>query len=152
MRDLQYEMRCAVVDFVDRIAALALRAAIETLESAFDPRCTAMAPWPEQPPHGRRDKRTAAELEQLSASLVTFVQQNPGLGVEQINHRLGTTRADLALPLRRLIANGLLHTKGCKRSTKYYPAEVGPPQPVVILADEHAIGPPGYEASAPCSA
>jgi hypothetical protein len=133
MRDLQYEMRCAVVDFVDRIAALALRAAIETLESAFDPRRTArMAPWPEQP-HGRRDKRTAAELEQLSASLVTFVQQNPGLRVEQINHRLGTT-------------------KGRKRSTKYYPAEVGPPQPVVILADEHAVGPPGYEASAPCLA
>jgi hypothetical protein len=70
MRDLQYEMRCAVVDFVDRIAALALRAAIEILESAFDPRRTAMmAPWPEQLPHGRRDKRTAAELEQLSASL-----------------------------------------------------------------------------------
>jgi CRP-like cAMP-binding protein len=141
------------VDFVDRIAALALRAAIETLESAFDPRrMSVMTLWPERPPRRRRDKRTAAELAQLSASLLTFVQQNPGLRVEQINHRLGTTRATLALPLRRLIANGVLHTKGRKRSTKYYPAEVGHPQPVVLLADEHAIGRPEHEASAPCSA
>jgi predicted transcriptional regulator len=49
-----------------------------------------------------------------------FVAKHPGLRIEQINKQLGTTTKDLALPIRKLIADGSLKAKGKKRSTTYF--------------------------------
>ena len=49
--------------------------------------------------------------------------KHPGLRIEQINKQLGTTTKDLALPIRKLIAEGALKTKGEKRSTAYFASE-----------------------------
>jgi len=68
----------------------------------------------------RGAKRGADELEQLSARFVQFVHDNPGLRIEQINKQLGTTTAALALPIRKLIAEGKITVKGQKRSTTYF--------------------------------
>lgn len=68
----------------------------------------------------RGAKRGADELEQLSARFVQFVHDNPGLRIEQINKQLGTTTAALALPIRKLIADGKITVKGQKRSTAYF--------------------------------
>ena len=57
-----------------------------------------------------------ADLERL----LTFVSKHPGLRIEQINKQLGTTTKDLALPIRKLIADGAIKTKGEKRSTTYF--------------------------------
>lgn len=65
-------------------------------------------------------KRGTDELEQLSARFVQFVHDNPGLRIEQINKQLGTTTAELALPIRKLIAEGKITVKGQKRSTTYF--------------------------------
>ena len=43
-----------------------------------------------------------------------------GLRIEQIHKELGTTTKDLALPIRKLIAEKRIKTKGQKRSTTYY--------------------------------
>jgi hypothetical protein len=43
--------------------------------------------------------------------------------IEQINKQLGTTTKDLALPIRKLISEGALKTKGEKRSTQYFAGE-----------------------------
>jgi hypothetical protein len=40
--------------------------------------------------------------------------------IEQINKQLGTTTKDLALPIRKLISEGAITTKGQKRSTTYF--------------------------------
>jgi hypothetical protein len=69
---------------------------------------------------GRGAKRTAADLDQLGTSFVSFVAKHPGLRIEQINKELGTSTKDLALPIRKLIAEGQIKTKGKKRSTTYF--------------------------------
>lgn len=131
MSDFQNEMNRTVQGFVAQITELARRAAINTLESAFGgraPRAGAAAvavAAPSvgrvgRPRGGRGGKRTPADLEALSERVGSFVKANPGLRIEQINKQLGTTTKDLALPIRKLVADGVINTKGQKRSTTYF--------------------------------
>jgi hypothetical protein len=134
MSDFQNEMNRTVQGFVAQITELARRAAITTLESAFGERAarggsaaTVVASITGagtgrvgRPRGGRGAKRTAADLEALSERVATFVKSNPGLRIEQINKELGTTTKDLALPIRKLIADGVINAKGQKRSTTYF--------------------------------
>ncbi|HET9620659.1 MAG TPA: hypothetical protein VFP84_04790, partial [Kofleriaceae bacterium] len=73
-----------------------------------------------RPRGGRGAKRTSADLDALSERFASFVKSNPGLRIEQINKQLGTTTKDLALPIRKLIADGTISAKGQKRSTTYF--------------------------------
>jgi hypothetical protein len=132
MTDFQNDMNHAVQGFVTQITELARRAAISTLESAFGGGSTrggarVLVPSPAdiapagRPRRGRGAKRTAADLEALSTKFASFVKANPGLRVEQINKELGTTTNELALPIRKLISEGMISAKGQKRSTTYHP-------------------------------
>jgi hypothetical protein len=136
MSDFQNEMNHAVQGFVAQIAELARRAALDTLESAFGSRSgrnggggraavatIAGGGRAGRPRGGRGAKRTAADLEMLSDKFGSFVKSNPGLRIEQINKELGTTTKDLALPIRKLIADGKITAKGQKRSTTYFPGK-----------------------------
>ena len=133
MSDFQNEMNRVVQGFVSQITELARRAAIDTLESAFGARggrgaSAAVAALTGgslgrvgRPRGGRGAKRSSADLEALSDKFASFVKANPGLRIEQINKQLGTTTKDLALPIRKLISDGVVSAKGQKRSTTYYP-------------------------------
>ena len=142
MSDFQNEMNRVVQGFVAQIAELARRAAIDTLESAFGgggggggraarsggaagaaTAAIASASFGRvgRPRGGRGAKRTAADLDALSDKFASFVKANPGLRIEQINKQLGTTTKDLALPIRKLISDGVVSAKGQKRSTTYFP-------------------------------
>ena len=136
MTNFQNDMNHAVQGFVAQITELARRAALDTLESAFGgktgrvgaaPAVAAMAPpgvvRAGRPRGGRGAKRTAEDLEALSEKFATFVKANPGLRIEQINKELGTTTKDLALPIRKLIADKEISAKGQKRSTTYFPGK-----------------------------
>jgi hypothetical protein len=134
MSDFQNEMNRTVQGFVAQITELARRAAIDTLESAFTGRggrnggasAIALATGlgrVGRPRGGRGAKRTAADLEALSERFASFVKSNPGLRIEQINKELGTTTKELALPIRKLISDGLITPKGKKRSTTYFPGK-----------------------------
>ena len=134
MSDFQNEMNRAVQGFVAQITELAHRAAIDTLESAFGGRGARGAPAATaaltpnlgrvgRPRGGRGAKRSQEDLEALSERFGSFVKANPGLRIEQINKQLGTTTKDLALPIRKLISDGLISVKGQKRSTTYYPGK-----------------------------
>ena len=139
MSDFQNEMNHAVQGFVAQIAELARRAALDTLESAFGSRggggggrngggraaLVALTGGARagRPRGGRGAKRTAADLEMLSDKFASYVKANPGLRIEQINKELGTTTKDLALPIRKLIADGKVTAKGQKRSTTYFPGK-----------------------------
>jgi predicted transcriptional regulator len=61
----------------------------------------------------------------LSDKFASYVKANPGLRIEQINKELGTTTKDLALPIRKLIADGKITAKGQKRSTTYFAGKRG---------------------------
>ena len=71
-------------------------------------------------------KRTAADLVALSERFAAFVKANPGLRIEQINKELGTVTKDLALPIRKLLADGVITSKGQKRSTTYFAGKKAP--------------------------
>jgi len=133
MNNFQNDMNHAVQGFVAQITELARRAAIDTLESAFGgkvsrssgppatvPRATATVVRAGRPRGGRGVKRALADLEALSEKFAAFVKASPGLRIEQINKELGTTTKELALPIRKLIADGMVSTKGMKRSTTYF--------------------------------
>jgi hypothetical protein len=130
MSDFQTEMNRVVQGFVSQITELARRAAIDTLESAFGARSGRSAPAAAavvasfgrvgRPRGGRGAKRSSADLEALSQRFASFVKANPGMRIEQINKELGTTTKDLALPIRKLISEGVISAKGQKRSTTYF--------------------------------
>src|SRR6202012_4487133 len=116
-------MNCVARGFVAPITELARRAAIDTLDSALGKsRGSISSPRSVGGGAGRRKgaKRTGDELEKLAESFFAFVGKHPGLRIEQINKELGTSTKDLALPIRKMIADGSLKTKGSKRSTTYF--------------------------------
>jgi len=70
----------------------------------------------------RGNKRSPEDLEHLSEAFVTYVAKHPGMRIEQINKEIGTTTKDLALPIRKLLAEKRIKAKGQKRSTTYFAA------------------------------
>ena len=123
MSDLQNEMNRVVSGFVAQITELARRAAIDTLESALGRRGGGGSLLPRVGGRRKGSKRTGNELEKLGDAFQAFVAKHPGLRIEQINKQLNTTTKDLALPIRKLISEGAIKTKGEKRSTVYFPGE-----------------------------
>jgi hypothetical protein len=130
MSNFQHEMNQVVDGFVAQITELARRAALNTLEATFASHGAGRTPTVApprgaaptgRPRGGRGAKRRPEDLEALSNQFASFVKSHPGLRIEQINKELGTTTKDLALPIRKLIAEGLVSAKGKKRSTAYFP-------------------------------
>jgi hypothetical protein len=131
MSNFQHEMNQVVDGFVAQITELARRAALNTLEATFASHGAGRASVvaaprgaaPAAPPRGRGAKRRPEDLEALSNQFASFVKSHPGLRIEQINKELGTTTKDLALPIRKLIAERVISAKGKKRSTTYFPGK-----------------------------
>jgi hypothetical protein len=124
MIDLQGEVSRTVQGFVAHIVELVHQAAIETLHTAFAGPIAADAadrPGERGPAAASASpKRAPADLQALSSRLAAFIQANPGLRIAQISHSLGTTTKDLALPIRKLTASGVIRTTGQKRTTRYF--------------------------------
>ena len=120
MSDFQTEMNRVVSDFVAQITELARAAARDMIDEALGKGVKGFGGGSRL--RGRRGgKRTSAELDKLGDAFLAFVNKHPGLRIEQINKQLGTTTKDLALPIRKMIEEGSLKTKGTKRSTTYFP-------------------------------
>jgi hypothetical protein len=134
MSNLPNEANRIVNGFVTQITELAERSAIKMLQAAFRDRTApsreiawggTASPRAGRPRGARGAKRSPRDLAALSARFSAFVHAHPGLRVEQVNKQLGTTTAELALPIRKLIAEGAITTKGKRRATTYLP---GAPQ------------------------
>jgi hypothetical protein len=123
MANLQADIQRLVDSFVAQITELANRAAVEGLAQAIGKRGGRGGSIRLSAGRGRGQKRTSDELEKTSEDFLAFVTKNPGLRIEQINKQLGTTTKDLALPIRKLIADGYVKAKGKKRSTTYFPGK-----------------------------
>jgi hypothetical protein len=123
MSDFQTEMNRVVAEFVAQVTELAKRVAIDTLEGALGGRPTSRGGSSFTSRGGGRRKgakRNATDLDKLGDDFHAFVSKHPGMRIEQINKQLDTTTKDLALPIRKMIADGSLKTKGEKRSTTYF--------------------------------
>jgi hypothetical protein len=125
MPDFQSEMNRVVAGFVAQITELARAAARDMIDEALGSSTKisigGFGRGGGGRGRGRGAKRTGDELERLADQFHSFVAKHPGLRIEQINKQLGTTTKDLALPIRKLISDGALKTKGTKRSTTYFP-------------------------------
>ena len=122
MNDFQNELNRVVSGFVAQVTQLARRAAIDTLETALGKR-TGLTSGRGTRVSLRGGQRTSGELDRLADNFHGFVAKHPGLRIEQINKELGTNTKDLALPIRKLVADGAIKTKGEKRSTIYFAGE-----------------------------
>lgn len=72
---------------------------------------------------GRREKgqkRDPGEIERLTGRLLDYVKGNGGQRIEQIAAGMGTVTKELNLPVKKLIAQKSLKTKGQKRATQYF--------------------------------
>ena len=125
MSDFQTEMNRVVADFVAQITELARAAARDMIDEALGKgaKSAFSGVGGRGRGRGRGAKRTSDELDKMMEAFHTFVTKHPGLRIEQINKQLGTTTKDLALPIRKLISQGALKTKGEKRSTAYFPGD-----------------------------
>ena len=122
MNDFQTEMNRVVTDFVAQITELARAAARDMIDQALGKggRSVSLGGLGRGRGRGRGAKRTSDQLDGLAEDFHAFVAKHPGLRIEQINKQLNTTTKDLALPIRKLIAEGAIKTKGEKRSTTYF--------------------------------
>jgi hypothetical protein len=122
MSDFQTEMNRVVSDFVAQITELARAAARDMIDQALGKggRLSAGRGRGISVSRGRGAKRTSDELDRMGEAFHAYVAKHPGLRIEQINKELGTTTKDLALPIRKMIADGSLKTKGTRRSTTYF--------------------------------
>ena len=125
MIDFQTEMNRVVAGFVAQITDLARAAARDMIDEALGRggkiSIGGLGRGGSGRGRGRGAKRTSDELDRLAEQFHAFVTKHPGLRIEQINKQLSTTTKDLALPIRKLLAEGALKTKGAKRSTTYFP-------------------------------
>jgi hypothetical protein len=67
------------------------------------------------------EKRSPVLLAQVTEQVNNHVKSNPGQGVEQIAKALGTSTKELTLPIRKLLSDKKITSKGQKRATRYFP-------------------------------
>lgn len=67
------------------------------------------------------EKRSPVLLAQVTEQVGNHIKANPGQGVEQIAKALSTTTKELTLPIRKLLGDKKITSKGQKRATRYFP-------------------------------
>ncbi len=68
---------------------------------------------------GKRIRRTIKELDAIGVRIHEYIAKNPGQRAEQIKKALRLGANDWALPIKKLVDERQLTTKGQKRSTTY---------------------------------
>jgi len=124
-------IRNRVEQFAEELSALIRDSAMETVREALGggaaPRRGGRGGRPSAAPvkmNGARrekgQKRDPGEIERLTSRLLDYVKANGGQRIEQIAAGMGTVTKELNLPVKKLIAQKSLKTKGQKRATQYF--------------------------------
>ena len=122
-------IRSRVEAFAEELSTLIRDSAMETVREALGggsaPRRGARGRSASTAPvrGGRREKgqkRDPSEIERLTGRLLDYVKGNAGQRIEQIAAGMGTVTKELNLPVKKLIAQKSLKTKGQKRATQYF--------------------------------
>jgi predicted HTH transcriptional regulator len=129
MSDLERRLRERIDAFVEELTEIVREEALEQVAKALGgattrvKRATRSAPTKRtsNTTAGRAPKRTQDDLVALEAKIIRHVGKNPGMGAQEIALAFGLTTADVTLPLRRLVRDNKLETKGQKRGTRYHP-------------------------------
>jgi hypothetical protein len=146
MSNIENELRGRVDHFVNELSALIRRQALEAVEEVLkkgggegvarkvgrpakveEPKAKGKAAGKavaKAAPSAKRkpgEKRTPAALAQITEGVYAHIKNNPGQGVEQIAKALQTSTKELTLPIRKLLGEKKVGSKGQKRATRYFP-------------------------------
>lgn len=74
-----------------------------------------------RPSPSRSARRSAEQIQAMSAKILAYVAKHPGETSEVIKKRLGVSPAEWMLPIALLAKQKKIRTTGRLRSTKYFP-------------------------------
>ncbi|MBN1608318.1 MAG: DNA-binding protein [Polyangiaceae bacterium] len=126
--DVNQEIRVRIQSFVDELSELVKQATLESVQAALQGtngastrkggrRAAVLASAARR---AKGSKRTAEELDALVAMLLRHIQSNPGQRMEQLAASLDIASKELTLPIKKLLQENRLRTKGQKRATAYF--------------------------------
>jgi hypothetical protein len=121
MSDIDRELQSRVAGFVDELSALIHRRALLAVKELLEKGSTMGAPPPNPPGRKLGEKRTPQELAQITAQVLRYITSNAGQSVEQMAGSLSLSTRELTLPIRKLLAEKKIGSKGQKRATRYFP-------------------------------
>jgi len=75
--------------------------------------------------NGNAAKRTPAQLERIATRALANITKKPGQGIEAIAKTLKLDTKELSVPVRKLIADKAVRSKGDRRATTYFPKGKG---------------------------
>jgi hypothetical protein len=121
-------IREAVESFVEQLRGLIQAAALESVQSALTGSTRTgrgLKPGPRAFPTSSKArqkgaKRTPEELENLVKKLHSYLAKHPGQRIEQISKALEVPTKELSLPVKRLLTEKKIASKGQKRATTYF--------------------------------
>jgi hypothetical protein len=135
MSNFEQQINQRVQSFVAEITELARKQAFETLSSALQGAGLLGGPGRGRNGAGRRGRaalastaggrRSADQIEATCEALLSQIGSNPGQRIEQIGSAIGMRTKDLALPIRKLVAQKQIRTEGQRRATRYFPGSGG---------------------------
>jgi ElaB/YqjD/DUF883 family membrane-anchored ribosome-binding protein len=128
MSDTSQQIRDRIEEFVNQLNQLVRQTALESVQDALGSGAGAgrgRGRGAARAAIGRGarrkgEKRSSDQIAETTKAVTTYVRKNPGQGVEAIAKGLGTVTKELTLPIRKLVAERQLKTKGQKRATKYF--------------------------------
>jgi hypothetical protein len=129
------DVRSLITEFTNQLTLAIRRATIDELVASLGGQVSAASPrrGPGRPRgSGRRGpkpggtRRSSENMEKMSADLLAHVKSNPGSRGEQIAAALGTDVGTMRLPMRKLIAEKKVKTRGQRRGMTYFAAGAAP--------------------------
>ena len=128
---IDQQIRDRIDQFVSELSALVREAALESVKGALtDEQVGRSRRGPGRPRRltalglggaGRRNsKRTPEMLERLKESVLEIITLNPGQRMEELGRMLDIPTKELTLPVKKLLAEKKIKTKGQKRATTYW--------------------------------
>lgn len=135
------DIQTLIANFTEQLTQVIRRKSLEQVLAALGGEAPAAAPARRGPGRPRSvaaavparkakgGKRSSAEMEQFTSTLVDYVKANPGQRGEQIAAALKTDVKTMRLPMLKLIASKAISTKGQRRGMTYFPAGGGAAAP-----------------------